>query len=52
MTSLRDLLATLPADTGARGAAFERLCRWFLTNDPVYAAQIKQAWLWDEWPGR
>ena len=52
MTTVSELLATLPADSGLRGAAFERLCRWFLTNDPVYAAQIKQAWLWDDWPDR
>jgi predicted helicase len=39
-------------DPDARGRAFERLIKWWLTADPVFAAQIRRAWLWSEWPGR
>ncbi|GDX83860.1 hypothetical protein LBMAG42_56710 [Deltaproteobacteria bacterium] len=52
MPSLANLLSTLPADARLRGRAFERLCAWYLTHDPVYAAQVTRVWLWDEWPGR
>jgi len=31
---------------------FERICKWFLTNDPLYQHQIRRVWLWDQWPGR
>jgi predicted helicase len=36
----------------ARGPAFERLIRWWLTADPVFAARLRRAWLWSEWPDR
>jgi hypothetical protein len=35
-----------------RGGQFERVCKWFLTNDPLYRHQVRRVWLWDEWPGR
>jgi superfamily II DNA or RNA helicase len=35
-----------------KGLAFERLCRWFLANDPAYRLQIKRVWLFGEWPER
>jgi predicted helicase len=35
-----------------KGAQFERICQWYLTADPVYAAQLRRVWLWNEWPGR
>ncbi len=35
------------------GEAFEKLfCKWFLENDPYWKTQVKQVWLWDDWPGR
>src|ERR1700722_18203334 len=33
-----------------RGKQFERYCKWFLQNDSRYRAQIKNVWLWNEWP--
>ena len=39
-------------DPVRRGRQFERICRWFLTHDPVYARELRPVWLWDEWPGR
>ena len=52
MPSLDHILSTLPAAPHIRGRAFERLCAWYLLHDPVYAAQVKRVWLWNEWPGR
>lgn len=49
VTRLTALLGTLPSDPYRRGQAFERICQWFLINDPVYAAQLKHVWLWNEW---
>jgi len=46
------LLDSLDADAGRRGKQFEHICKWFLTNDPVYRQQLRRIWLWDEWPGR
>ena len=39
-------------DAYKRGKQFERVCKWFLENDPSYRRQIKKVWLWDDWPGR
>lgn len=33
-----------------KGKAFELYCRWFLKNEPRYALQIKEVWLWKDWP--
>ena len=52
MATLEALIATLPADPVAKGRAFEGLCHWFLTHDPLYAGLIRQVWRWDDWPGR
>ena len=52
MPSLRHLLATLSEDINVRGHQWERLCKWFLQNDPRYKGQLEKVWLWDEWPGR
>src|SRR5262245_26015723 len=45
-----DTLDRLPPDQ--RGPAFERWIKWWLTADPVYAAQIRRVWLWSDWPER
>lgn len=39
-------------DPGVRGPAFERLVKWWLTADPVFAARLRRAWLFSEWPRR
>ncbi|MHB1710862.1 MAG: DEAD/DEAH box helicase [Acidimicrobiales bacterium] len=52
MGTLSRLLGRLDTDSGHRGRQFEAICRWFLTNDPVYKQELCRVWLWDEWPGR
>ncbi len=52
MTSFAQLIGQSPAEPTPRGKSFERLCQWYLRNEPVYAGQLRQVWLWDEWPGR
>lgn len=52
MTSILELFGKLDPDEHRRGRQFERICKWFLENDPEYQRQIKRVWLWDDWPGR
>jgi predicted helicase len=52
MPTLGDLLGRLDADPLRRGKQFERICQWFLTHDTVYTHELRDVWLWDEWPGR
>jgi superfamily II DNA or RNA helicase len=33
------------------GLDFERLCKFFLENDPVYG-DVRKVWLWYDWPDR
>ena len=46
------LLAQLDPRSDRRGREFERICAWYLQNAPEYRSQLRQVWLWDEWPGR
>jgi len=46
------LLQALDPRAEVRFREFEQICKWFLTNDPLYQRQIRRVWLWDEWPGR
>jgi len=46
------LYASLSEDDRIRGLEFERVCKWFLENDPVYSHELKRVWLWRDWPGR
>ena len=52
MAAFGELLGRLDPDPLRRGKQFERICRWFLTHDPVYARELRQVWLWGEWPDR
>lgn len=54
MSTAQDLpmLDRLLDALGRDGREFELLCRWFLQNDPEFAAEYQHVWLWAEWPGR
>ena len=52
MHPLLSLLNTFSQDNKARGTQFEKLCKWYLQTDPLYAAKLEEVWLWDEWPER
>ena len=45
-------LNTFDPDPKTRGKHWEHVCKWFLETDPVYCAQLKKVWLWDQWRGR
>jgi predicted helicase len=44
------LLTSFSSDPLTRGKQFERLTKWWLTQDPIWSRKIKTVWLWDEWP--
>lgn len=50
MGAFADLFHQLDTDDRIKGKQFERICKWFLTNDPVYKHELRRVWLWDEWP--
>jgi superfamily II DNA or RNA helicase len=50
--TLEGLLAKFSDDPHVRGRQFERVCRWYLLNDPAYSLMLREVWLWDDWPGR
>src|ERR1035437_6216274 len=52
MASFTEFLSTFDSDTYRRGKQFERFIKWFLKNDPEWATQVEDVWLWDEYPGR
>ncbi len=52
MATLTELLENLSASPQRRGKQFEHVCKWYLQNEPEYAAQLKRVWYWEEWPGR
>jgi predicted helicase len=52
MASFSDLLATFDPDAGKRGRQFEHFVKWFLKNDPEWATQVGEVWLWNDYPGQ
>ena len=52
MGTFTELFDQLDPDDNVRGKPFERICKWYLEHDPVYAGQLARVWLWKDWPGR
>lgn len=52
VATFSDLFARLDPDPRVRGKQFEHVCKWFLTNDPLYKHRLRHVWLWKEWPDR
>jgi predicted helicase len=52
MASFADFLATFDPDAGKRGRQFEHFVKWFLKNDPEWATQVDEVWLWNDYPGQ
>ena len=46
------LFANLDPDPRVRGKQFERICKWYLENDPTYVERLRHVWLWLEWEDR
>ena len=52
MASFSEFLATFDPDSGKRGKQFEHFVKWFLKNDPEWATQVDEVWLWNDYPGQ
>jgi predicted helicase len=50
VASFSEFLTTFDRDSGRRGRQFEHFVKWFLKNDPEWATQIDEVWLWSEYP--
>ncbi len=50
--SFAALYSSLDPRPDERGKQFERVVKWFLKNDPAWATQVDEVWLWNEWPER
>jgi predicted helicase len=50
MAAFSDFLATFEAESGKRGKQFEHFVKWFLKNDPEWASQVDEVWLWNNYP--
>lgn len=47
-----ELFSRLSSESHAKGKSFEKISKWWLTNDELWSSLVKQVWLWDEWPNR
>src|SRR5262249_52059725 len=45
-------MGTVDPDSGKRGKQFEHFVKWFLKNDPEWATQVSEVWLWKDYPGQ
>ena len=52
MASFSDFMSTFDPDSGKRGRQFEHFVKWFLRNDPEWATQVDEVWLWNDYPRR
>ena len=52
MATFDEFYSSLDSDPRIRGKQFEKFVKWFLKNDPVWASQVKDIWLWDDHPKR
>ena len=50
MTSFFEFLKSFDTDRGKRGKQFEHFVKWFLKNDPEWATQVNEVWLWNDYP--
>jgi superfamily II DNA or RNA helicase len=47
-----DLFSRLSSESHIKGKSFEKISKWWLTNDEIWSSLVKKVWLWDEWPNR
>jgi predicted helicase len=50
MASFEHFLATFDPGARKRGRQFEHFVKWFLKNDPEWATQVEEVWLWNRLP--
>ena len=53
MATFDEFYESLPEDSNKRGEYFEKVfVPWFLKTDPEWSTQVKEVWLWDDYPHR
>lgn len=49
MGDFQTLFDNLSENPQLRGTQFERICKWFLENDPNYRDLVAKVWHWKDW---
>ena len=52
MARFLDLIRSFDSNPAKRGRQFELFVCWFLKNDPQWATQVAEVWMWDDYPDR
>jgi len=52
VASFEDIFRQLDSRPHVRGDQFEKLCKWYLENEPRYRRLLARVWPWQEWPER
>ena len=53
MATFDEFYKSLPEDSNKRGEYFEKVfVPWFLKTNPEWSSQVKEIWLWDDYPQR
>ena len=53
MATFDEFYESLPGDSNKRGEYFEKVfVPWFLKTGPECSTQVKEVWLWDDYPHR
>jgi superfamily II DNA or RNA helicase len=52
MARFLDLIRSCDSNPAKRGRQFELFVCWFLKNDPQWATQVAEVWMWDDYPDR
>ena len=53
MATFDEFYESLPEDSNKRGEYFEKVfIPWFLQTDPEWSTQVKEVWLWNDYPHR
>jgi superfamily II DNA or RNA helicase len=50
-SEFEDLLRERYPDHNRHGTEFERAAKWMLETHPVYVAQLRRVWRYQDWPG-
>lgn len=52
IADILDKIRELSTSSADMGRQFEKLVKYFLYNSPLYSSQIKEVWLWNDFPYR
>ena len=51
MANFQQFISTFDTEN-TKGSQFEKFCKWFLENDPVWKSRVDKVWLFKDFPDR